>query len=808
MASLEIRNLSFRYPGAPSPALKDVSLTIRKGEFFVLCGTSGCGKTTLLRLIKPALAPEGLRSGSITLDGVPVETLDARAQASRIGFVQQNPDHALVTDRVWHELAFGLESLGLPSGEIRRRSAEMAAFFGIEDWYDRDVSTLSGGQKQTLALASAMAMNPDLLLLDEPTAQLDPIAAQEFLSAAVRLNRELGVTVLLCEHRLEDVLPLAARAAVLDAGAVIACAAPRELGDALRGHPMFAAMPAAMRIRACVPDPSDAAPVTVSEGRAWLSDYTRSHPAQPLPVPALHTEKDAPSVRLSHVFFRYSKDGRDVLRDTGFCAYPGEIHALLGGNGAGKSTLLSLISGQQRPLRGRMELPFAARTALLPQDPGTLFIGKTVRQELLEALRGSGLSPQQRGERVREMLAAAGLSALAERHPYDLSGGEQQRAALGIVLLQEPRVLLLDEPTKGLDAAYKPVLASLLRRLADSGVSIIMVSHDTEFCASYADRCSLLFDGQIAACDTPRVFFQSLSFYTTAACRMSRGLIENAVTAEDCILALGGTLPEAPEPPASANPPESSAPPDSAEPSPDIRETPPGSRRKTGILLAAAVAAMLLTVLAGVYLFGDRRYYLVSSLILAESIIPFYVLFERRRPRARELVLLASLCAIGVAGRAAFFMLPSFKPVLALVILTGVALGGESGFLVGATTAFVSNFFFGQGPWTPWQMLAYGLSGLLSGLLHRARLLPARRAPLSVYGALCALILYGGIMNPASVLMYQSEPTAGMLLASYAAGLPVDLVHAAATFLFLLLFSEGFLEKIERLRTKYGLIPS
>ena len=822
MACFELRHVTFSYPGQSLPAVDDVTLSLADGEFVTLCGPSGCGKTTLLRSLKPALSPAGDFRGDILFDGKPLASLDAKTQASAIGFVMQNPDNALVTDKVWHELAFGLESLGLKTPEIRRRVAEMASFFGIEDWFYRDVSSLSGGQKQLVCLASVMALQPRVLLLDEPTSQLDPIAASDFLSTVARINRELGVAVLITEHRLEEVFPFSDRVAVMENGRLLCADRPAAVGAALAAsHPaLFASMPGAMRVWSAVPhEPDDVrCPVTVSEGREWLSRRLQTRPALPIPPPRpVSRASDEPSLALSGVWFRYEKTAPDVLRDFSLRAYPGELYALLGGNGAGKSTALAVAAGLRVPHRGSVRVlgqsPAALRAlpegglALLPQDPQSLFVGKTVYEDLRSVLDGEKLSREEKDARVREVLRLCRIPALGTRHPYDLSGGEQQRAALAKVLLKRPRVLLLDEPTKGLDAAFKQILASILRHLADEGVTLVMISHDVEFCAAYADRCGLLFDGCISAEEAPRAFFSGMAFYTTAVNRMARGLVPGAVTADDLIAACGGTPPPPPALPDEF--PGGDAPPDTSAASGPAAKA--GKRRfsvRSAVTLAGTAAVMAATLLAGTWLFGDRRYYAVSILLILESILPFYVLFERRRPQARELVLLASLCAIGVAGRAAFFMLPSFKPVLALVILTGVALGGESGFLVGATTAFVSNFFFGQGPWTPWQMFAYGIAGLLAGVLHEYGLLSEKRLPLTVFGVFAALVLYGGVMNPASVLMVQSHPTAAMIFAAYLTGLPVDLVHAAATAVFLWLFSRLFLEKLERIRVKYGLIPS
>ena len=307
MEFLNIDNFSFAYPGQEQAALRGVSLTVGRSEFLVLCGPSGCGKSTLLRQLKPAIAPHGERLGQILLDGQPLESLSQADSSRRIGFVQQNVDNQLVTDKAWHELAFGLESLGYETPVIRRRVAEMASFFGIEDWFYRDVASLSGGQKQMLNLASVMVMQPDLLILDEPTSQLDPIAASEFLSVLGKINRELGTTVLLCEHRLEEAFALCSRAAVLDHGTLLCAGKPAEIGETLRtsGHDMFLAMPAAMRVWGAI-DSGAACPVSVSEGRNWLEAYAASHPLRPLPP-----EQAAPVSPQDH--------GRAEGRDLGSC---------------------------------------------------------------------------------------------------------------------------------------------------------------------------------------------------------------------------------------------------------------------------------------------------------------------------------------------------------------------------------------------------------------------------------------------------------------------------------------------------------
>ena len=880
MALFTIEHLTFSYPQQTARAINDLTLSVPEGAFMVLCGPSGCGKSTLLRQLKPALAPHGVRTGSILFRGTPLEQVDPRTQAARIGFVQQSPENQIVTDKVWHELAFGLESLGQDTPTIRRRVAEMASFFGIEEWFYKNVTELSGGQKQLLNLASVMAMQPDVLILDEPTSQLDPIAASDFLAVLGKINRELGTTILLTEHRLEEAFPLATVVAVMDEGRLLCTGTPAEAGSHLKamGHRMFLAMPAAMRIWAAVA--SDApCPVTVREGRDFLQDFAAQQPLQPLPPEPVFPKRE-PVVTVSGAWFRYEQDSPDVVKGLDLTLGRGEFLALLGGNGAGKSTTLKLLAGLKKPYRG--DVVVSGTLGMLPQNPQTLFVKKTVREDLFEIFTGSKLSRSEQEARVARMVSLCRMETLLDRHPYDLSGGEQQRAALAKVLLLQPEILLLDEPTKGLDAEFKQMFAEILRSLLARGVSLLMVSHDVEFCARYAHRCALFFDGAVVTEATSRAFFSGNSFYTTAANRIARPLEPQAVTAEDVMAICGGNVPPLP-----ALPRETPPLPEPAEETPDWkpkklpvwrkalaavsgagalaiflyatnitelssavtpggltalgekqlglyllfcglllvlalaigrRSRPPAmvqlpveQRRLSRRTVAAAVSVLLLiplTLFVGVFYLERQQYALVAVLVLVECMLPFFMVFEGRRPQARELVIIAVLCAISVAGRAAFFMLPQFKPVMAMTIISGVALGGESGFLVGALSMLVSNMFFSQGPWTPWQMFCMGIIGFLAGVLFRKGWLRRSRGSLCVFGAFCAIVIYGGIMNPASVLMWANADTLTwqVLLTYYVTGFPMDCIHAAATVFFLWIAAEPMLEKLDRIKRKYGLM--
>lgn len=539
MEQLEIRNLSFSYPDAVRETIVDASFSISKGEYVLLCGNSGCGKTTLLRHLKSVLTPTGSRRGEILYNGVPLEQVDGAKQASAIGYVMQNPDDQIVTDKVWHELAFGLENLGVSRETIGLRVAEMASFFGIQSWYHRDISQLSGGQKQLLNLASIMAMQPEILILDEPTAQLDPIAASDFLNTLKKINQELGITVLITEHRAEDIFPVADRVLVMERGHLAANAGPREIGHSLfdARSPLFPMLPAPMRsFYQC--GGTGTAPLTVREGRNWLTDvFGEKKPAVRTLPPLPELPKTEPALHIENVWLRYEKQSPDVLKGLTMTVPSGCLYTIVGGNGVGKSTTLRTICGASKPYRGKIQV-FGKETkkyprgelfrnclSMLPQDPTNLFVKQNVREELEE------MNPDKQAQIHAAELCE--ITHLLDAHPYDLSGGEQQRVALAKVLLTNPRLLLLDEPTKGLDCGFKARFARTLKRLTGEGMTIVMVSHDIEFCAEHADIAAMFFDGQIIASGRPREFFGSNSFYTTSSNRMSRCIFENAVTAED-----------------------------------------------------------------------------------------------------------------------------------------------------------------------------------------------------------------------------------------------------------------------------------
>ena len=882
MEAFKIENLTFRYPDTETDVLKNIDLTIKQGDFICICGPSGCGKSTLMRNLKPSVAPHGNKSGKILFFGTLTDKLAQRDEAQKIGFVFQSPENQIVTDKVWHELAFGLESLGYDNSTIRRRVAETASFFGIQELFEKNVTELSGGQKQILNLASIMAMQSEVIILDEPTSQLDPIAASEFIGCLSKINREIGTTVIITEHRLDEIIPISTKVAVIENGSIAVFDTPENTCKKLlkQNSDVFLSMPAPIKIWAAV-KMGESCPVTVAQGRNQLYNFSQSHMLNTLPVIKDENVSDKKAaVLLKDVWFRYEKDSMDVLKGLNLTAFSGEFTAILGGNGTGKSTALSVINEIHKPYRGKV-ITSSKSIATLPQNPQTLFVKKTVYEDLKEVFDSSKIPKEDKTRRLKQVISLCKLNDLLSRHPYDLSGGEQQRAALAKVLLLSPDILLLDEPTKGMDADFKKEFAKIIKSLTISGVSVIMVSHDVEFCAEYTDRCIMFFNGNAVTSATPRKFFACNSFYVTSANRMSRGIIENAVTCDDVIYSCTGiknyynknndfnklndlyndnNFPKRTDIKQGSlksklplwkkllgsfslallifgiiyniycnNFEDSSfwnnvfkyaviAIPvilmiisfgqKSKKPIDEIRN--PSDKRKISKRTITATIMILLaiplTIFVGITYLQDQKYLFISLLVMLECMLPFFMIFEGRKPQTRELVVIAVMCALAVAGRLAFSFLPQFKPVVALVIISGVAFGGETGFIVGAVAMLASNIMLGQGIWTPWQMFAVGVIGFLGGILFKKGLLCRNRGALCTFGFIATIVIYGGIMNFYSAVTAHQALNSAMLFTFYITGFPMDLIHAISTAVFLYFGAEPIFEKTDRIKTKYSLI--
>ena len=489
MAALSFEHFAFTYAGASHPAVEDSTWHVPQGAFMLLEGATGSGKSTLLRCAHPVLAPAGTRSGTVQVLGQPWNSISAQHDARGIAYVSQHAAEQIVCDSVWHEMAFGLENKGLDAGSIRQRVAEVAHYFGIESWFRRATNTLSGGQQQLLNLASALCMQPQLLLLDEPTAQLDPVAATDFAHALFRVNRELGITVVVATHDPWLLAPYATQRFQLPAPS-------RVQPPAASAHPT----------------PSQAQPPAAA---------TQPAPSQAQP-PAASTHEPKPLLSFRDVSFSYGSRDETVLDGFTLDVEQGSAHALVGGNGSGKTTALLVAAGVQRPQRGKVR-NHARAQAYLPQDPKALFACDTVAAELAEWQSACGYTDQD----IAEALRAYGLEATVDQHPYDLSGGQQQMLALAKLLLTKPDLLLLDEPTKGLDASFRWQLGVVLREVRAAGTTIVLATHDLAFCRLFTDTASMIFDGQVSHTAPVDAFFKESLFF------------QPSVEALDCLVAAG-----------------------------------------------------------------------------------------------------------------------------------------------------------------------------------------------------------------------------------------------------------------------------
>jgi energy-coupling factor transport system ATP-binding protein len=534
IGSTRLERVSFRYPDRDEPVLRDVDWTVPEGAYVLVAGASGSGKSTLLRCLN-GLVPHfsgGRFGGSVSVRGLDTRIYGPRSLSRTVGFVFQDPESQLVTNRVEDELAFGMEQLGVPPLTMRKRVEEVLDLLGIAALRYRDPATLSGGERQRVAVAAALAIQPRLLVLDEPTSQLDPWGAEDVLTALTHLNEDLGLTVVLAEHRLERVIGHADRLRILDRGEVLE-GTPREVLSTCDP----ALTPPIVRLgRTLGWTPL---PLTIKEGRAKVATDVRQ-PRSPEP---LAPRPDAPPVvELRRVSAAYGK--RAVLNEIDLEVRPGELVALMGRNGSGKTTLLRSIIGFHRPAFGRVVIAgrdatrtdpaeLAADVGYLPQRPTSLLFRETVREELAFTLknhRRPGLDPDQ-------LLAELELGHLADRHPRDLSAGEQERVALAAILVAAPRVLLLDEPTRGMDYLRKQTLARLLHRLRDSGTAILVATHDVELVAALATRVVLLGDGEIVADGSPR---EVLSGSLTFATQINKLYGDGILTVEDVLRSLDG----------------------------------------------------------------------------------------------------------------------------------------------------------------------------------------------------------------------------------------------------------------------------
>lgn len=542
MEKIKIKNLCFSYPGK-EPILKNVSFELEEGEFAVLCGKSGSGKSTLLRLLKPSLEPNGTKSGEIIFFSKELSKLSEREAASEIGFILQDTQYQAVTGTVASELAFGLENLGLGREQIRLAVSETASYFSLSQIMNKKISELSGGQRQKVCLASVVAMRPKLLILDEPLSQLDAMAAESLLGTLLKLCRENSMTVLMCEHRLESVVPYADKLIYLNNSQLEFFGAPSQIKRETVKESEFlsACLPTPMKLF-CALEEKGSLPLTTVEAKKRLSGLFENKPVKAFDADEKKKkQKNDYAICAKDVWFAYP-EGDYVLKGFDLKVQKGTFFALMGENAGGKTTALKLLSGILECKRGSIKLLgkklkkknadefFGKTVAMLPQDPQLLFAGPTIEEDLLYAADAWGTKDEEKRKELFELCRLCEIENLLKSHPYDVSGGEIQRAALAMLLLKKPQILLLDEPTKGMDNLFKRRFAKIIESLCSRGVTVVMVSHDTEFCAEFCDECALLFCGSTALQSDSNRFFSGNYFYTTAANKIARHLFKNAVT--------------------------------------------------------------------------------------------------------------------------------------------------------------------------------------------------------------------------------------------------------------------------------------
>lgn len=562
MSLIEFQNYIFSYPSDEKATLDNINLTISEGEFVLVCGPSGCGKTTLIKQLIPGIAPYGRRKGKLVFDHIDLLDCDENSLVGEVGYVGQSPSSQIITDKVWHELAFGMENLGLDNETMERRIAEICEFFGMQSWINRDVDSLSGGEMQMVHLAAVMVMEPKVLILDEPIAQLDPLAARNFLDMLSRINAELGTTIILVEHHLEDAYAMASKVVAMSKARIDYIGSPGEVAGSLKFR---AGLPTSLIIAKGIEEGLESVddslkninlPLTVVEGQRYIENVlssSRNNTDRSKSIFSdLHLQErndyinNSIVLKMKEIAFSYDNTN-PILNDCSLNIYEGEIFALMGGNGTGKSTLLSIICQSLKKSYGSLEI-FGDKVkdikdahlgykgmVYLPQDPMALFTQITVREELLEAFDGLNMSIDDKNRRVEKMIEDIGFVGLEKMHPYDLSYGQMQLLAFAKLLLLEPGLILMDEPTKGLDYDRKIVFGNMLKELSSKNVTILLVSHDIEFCARFATRCGLLHDGKVVASLIRHEFFAGNRFFTTASNRISRRFVKDAILPEEVI---------------------------------------------------------------------------------------------------------------------------------------------------------------------------------------------------------------------------------------------------------------------------------
>lgn len=586
MAILHTENLSFTYPNAKNKAINNINISVKKGDFVALWGKSGCGKTTLLKMLKREVTPYGKTKGKVFLKGK--NLLDYNEEVfSKIGYILPDVEDQIITNKVWSELSFGLENLKIKSNIIKLKVAEIASYFGIHNWFNKSIDQLSEGQKQILVLASVMVMNPEILILDEPTSKLDPIATVNFINTLYKINQELGITIIIATHSLKDVFNVADKIAIMDSSEVVLYKSPKEIGEELYNinkktniekeinsniiENYILAMPCPVKAYYYLKDYIDInnkkiiknCPLSVKEGQNFIyNNFYNCKKDNKENIKYIENKDNVNNknklnssnansniIRVENIWFRYKKEDPDILKNLSLNIKKGEIFSILGGNGSGKTTLIKTLGNIIKPYKGKILINgknikkykykdlYYKNIGYLPQDIKSFFIKDTVKKSYIEVLKGNGINEEKNSyeEQICKIANEIEINHLLNRNPFDLSTGEQQKAALGQLLLLKPEILLLDEPTQGLDVYYLENFSKILKQLKLKGKTIVLITHDIEFAAKNADRCSLFFNGEIMAVSKPKEFLSNNSFYTTDASKIAKGMYKNVSTCKELI---------------------------------------------------------------------------------------------------------------------------------------------------------------------------------------------------------------------------------------------------------------------------------
>lgn len=540
MAIFDIKNLTFTYSGAKSPVVDNLSLCIEQGDFCVICGKSGSGKSTLLRLLKREVSPRGEICGEILYNNMQLSKLQNEVSVSEIGFVHQDIDSQLVCDKVWKELAFGLGNLGFDDDFIAARVAEVSEYFGISKWYNRKISELSGGSKQIVSLAAVMTMKPKVLLLDEPTSMLDPIAKKNFVSILSRLNKEFGITIVMVEHNLESVFEIATQIVVLDNGRVVCKENPFSLAGKLFDNPYakYIGLAEFAEIFAQF-EKNKSMPLDFVSKKNWLQNKLSDIKVDGISLNnnvtncSSNAEKEV-LIKADKLCFRYDKKGDDIVKDCSFALKKGEIVCIVGGNGGGKTTFINLLNGVLKSYSGRVKVDKNCKIATMPQNAKGLFVENSVQDELLVCAKLLKVDKSV----VHKLIESFDLGHISQNHPYDISGGEVQRLALVKLFLINPDIIILDEPTQGMDMEAKEYLKNVLVKNKNEGKGVVVVTHDLRFAASVADRVGIFFDGKILSLREAKEFFAGNSLYTTESSLLTRDFAEDLYSVDKIVDAL------------------------------------------------------------------------------------------------------------------------------------------------------------------------------------------------------------------------------------------------------------------------------